>query len=482
MERIVKSTKEKALRINLDETIYGTIAEIGGGQETARAFFQAGGASGTIAKSISAYDKTFSDSIYCKNQKTGRYVSEDRLLKMLEMEYNELLSLLGNEKQEKVRYFAFANTVETLNFYKNNEANGWMGMRYQILPAGQPNEVVLHVRLLENDGVLQQYTLGILGVNLIFACFYHYRSPVDFINSLLDNLSTDRIEITFLRMTGPDLAFIDNRLLSVQLVKNGITPAVFFDRKGNVRNPGDLFYRKNILALRGSFRPVTYVGIDMLKSAYRLFKTEPAYDKDKTLTLCEITLNNLLEEGIFDETDFLQRVDLLNAIGQNVMVSHFREFYKLAAYFARYRIENIRLIIGVPTFSKVIDPSYYQHLKGGILEAFGRLFMDNLKVYLYPAIGKDKKSLFRSADLPMQEDIKFLYQYLIQNNRIVDIHDFNAGFLHINSHKVLEMIRKRNNEWEKWVPVFVADMIKSRQLFGYKEEKGTKKSPQRKCH
>lgn len=480
MEYIAKSIKEKALSLNLDDTIYGTIAEIGGGQETARAFFQAGGASGTIAKSISAYDKTFSDVLYCKGIKAGRYVSEDRLTKMLEKEYNELVHLLDKSMEPATRFFAFANTVETLNYYKDNEGHGWIGVRFQLTAGGLPNEVVIHVRLLENDGLLQQYTLGALGVNLLYACFYYTSRPEKFLLSLLDNLSNDRLEITMARMSGPELNYVDNRLLSVQLVKNGMTPAVFFNRKGQVMEPDEMLYKKNLLALRGSFRPITYVGIDMLKSAYALFKNEPGFDKENSLTLCEITLNNLIAGDQFNERDFLDRVDLLNGIGQNVMVSNFREYYKMTAYLARHRIRSIGIIIGVPTFSKVIDPSYYNHLKGGILEAFGRLFMQNLKVYLYPALDPQSGKLISGQDLNLTAGVRHLYNYLLSNNQIVDLKEINTNYIHIFPHDVLQMIQNDDKNWEKWVPVFVADLIKTRQIFGY-HGSGDKTEP-KKCH
>ncbi|MEA2107276.1 MAG: TonB-dependent receptor [Bacteroidota bacterium] len=354
MEREIYSTKRKALLLNLDTDIYGSIAEIGGGQEVARAFFQAGGASGTIAKTISAYDKTFSDHFYNKG-KSGRYVSLNRLEKMLDEEYNELKTILNDKRNRQIRFFSFANTVETINFQKTNQGHGWIGIKFELTHPGEPNEVVIHVRLLENDAVLQQYTLGIIVVNLIFACYRYTDNPNLFLQSLLDNLDTDRIEITMARMKGPDLSYVDNRLLCVQLVKNGMTPAVMFDRYGDVHQPGDFLYKKNALVLRGRFRPITYVGFDILKTSYALFKEDKNFSPENTLQICEITLNNLLEEGEINERDFLNRVDILNGMGQNVLVSSFKEFYKLVDYFGRFKIHNLRVILGVPTFKKVLE-------------------------------------------------------------------------------------------------------------------------------
>lgn len=467
MEREILSTKRKALILNLHDSIYGTLAEIGGGQEVARAFFQAGGASGTVAKSISAYDKTFSDSIYNEG-KGGRYVSEARLLKMLDKECNELKEVLGEVRNKDICFFVFANTVETLNFKKDNEGHGWLGMRFQLNPKSLPNEVILHVRLLENDTLLQQYSLGALGVNLIYACYHHHERPNLFLKSLMDYLSTDRIEIDMIRMTGPELAYVDNRLLSVQLVKNGMTNATMFDRSGRVQQPSEMLYKKNVLAFRGSFRPITHVGADVIKSSLDIFRRDEDYEKENTISLCEVALNNLLAEGDFDERDFLDRVDLLNGMGQHVMVSNFREYYKLVSYFSHFKTKNLRIVIGVPTFLKVLDKKYYTDLKGGILEAFGKLFIENMKLYVYPSIREGSDELLTSKNIPLPEDLKLLYQYLVENRKIIDIENIKKERLYIFSHKVLELMKSGNTEWETMVPKYVSDFIKNKKLFGYK--------------
>ncbi|NQT76386.1 MAG: TonB-dependent receptor [Bacteroidetes bacterium] len=473
MEREILSTNRKALRINLNPLIYGSFAEIGGGQEVARHFFQAGGASGTVAKTISAYDKSFSDALYNKN-KEGRYVSEGRLAKMLDTEYTELTTLLKDTRDPETTFFAFANTVETLNFSKSNDAHGWMGLRYQCKAGTEANEVIVHVRLKENDGLLQQQSLGIFGVNLVFACYYYYEHPNKFLRSLLDNLSRDRIEITMIRMSGPDLDYVDNRLLAVQLVKNGMTNAVMFDRNGDVQQPSDMLYKKNILAFRGSFRPITYVGFDMLKSSFSIFKKDEHYHRDNTFALCEMTLNNLMEEGDLDEQDFLDRVDILNGMGQHVMVSTFKEYYKLVTYFSQFRIGRLRIVIGIPTFLNVLEEKYYTHLKGGILEALGRLFPENMKFYVYPtasAISLDKREpsgdLLTSENMAMSEKLKPLYEYLIQNRKIIDIKNVKKDHLHINSPYVLKMIKENIPGWELMVPNYIEEVIKKRRFFAY---------------
>ncbi len=470
IEREVFDTNRKALFINLDDTIYGSFAEIGGGQEVARCFFQSGGASGTVAKTISAYDMVFSDTLYGKTPK-GRYVSEPRLMQMLDIEYNNLVKLLGGKRASNTRYFAFANTVTTLNFKKTNQSHGWIGVRFQLKPNSKPNDVIIHVKLLERDNLLQQKTLGILGVNLIYACFYNYQYPNSFLKSLVESNIEDRIEIDMIRMNGPDLDYVDNRLLAVQLVKNEMTMVTMFDRYGNVKPPSELLYKKNVMLLRGSFRPITYVGFDMLKSGFSLLKKEIGFDKENTIVLCEMTLKNLMEEGIFDERDFLDRVDILCGMGQNVMITNFREFYKVSSWFANFNIQNIRMVIGALTFRKILEKHYYKHLKGGILEAFGRLFTENLKVYLYPGREKQSQNILKTQNMPVEDDVRFLYQHLLESGLIIDIPNYREEILPYFSYKVLAKLNANDPEWEKMVPKYVSSFIKNKKLFGYGAKK-----------
>ncbi len=474
MERQGLSTKNKALTLNLDKTIYGTLAEIGGGQEVARAFFQAGGASGTVAKSISAYDKTFSDYLY-NNRKSGRYVSENRLQKMLHSEYDDLVNILTGKMGRSTRFFVFANTVVTINYAKDNEAHGWLGVRFQLHPQAEPNMVVVHVSLLENDTLLQQYTLGSLGVNLIYACYHYHERPNIFLQSLMDNLDTDRVEINIVKMGGKDLDYVDNRLLGVQLVKNRMTSATIFDTRGKVQQPADMLYKKNLLAFRGRFRPITNVGYDMLQKSYEIFQKDETYTRENTLALCEITLDNLMHEGVIDDTDFLERVNLLNGLGQNVMISNFRQYYKLVDYFSHFRLGKLRIVIGIPTFITVWDRSFYTDLRGGILEAFGKLFVKNMKLYVYPSLNKTSGKLFTSKDIELPADLRHLYGYLAENKKILDVRSAEKRWLHINSSEILEMIQKNIPGWEEMVPGYVASYIKDNRIFGYSGELMTKK-------
>lgn len=461
MKQEIIPTNRKALKINIDTPFYGSFAEIGGGQETSRHFFQAGGASETIAKSISAYDKSFSDLQYNK-MKSGRYVSEERLTKMIDQEYKEVNNLLYEKRPDSL-FFAFANTVEILNYSRTNYSHGWMGIKFQLETGGEPNNIILHVKLLENDALLQQSTIGILGVNLIYASLNYYNNPNEFIRSLTDNLSMDRLRITMMRMKGPQLDYVDNRLLGVQLVKNGLTRSIMFDKKGDVQMPIDMLYKKNVLAFRGNFNPITYIAQDIIRTSKELFEIDEDYKPDNSLFFCEMTLNNLLsEKGEVDEYDFLNRVDMLNSIGQNVMVSDVGMYYELVDLFSQFRINKFRLIIGVPGLESIFDEKYYTILKGGILEAFGKLFPQNLKLYIYPTKNKGNNDILTSKSIKPSKNLNGLWEYLKDNNFIIDLKSNMKAQLHVKAREVLKMIQEGNPDWEKYVPMKVADMIKEK--------------------
>lgn len=465
--REILSPKQKALAINLNPAYYGSFAEIGAGQEVARIFFQAGGASGTVAKTISAYDMSVSDTLYGRTP-DGRYVSKDRLINMLNIEFQNICDVLSGEKYRETKFFAFANTITTINFNKTNQGHGWMGMQFQLNKNCEPNKILLHVKLLESDTLLQQQTIGILGVNMIYACLFYYQYPNIFIQSLLDYLAIDRIEIDALTFSGPNLKHIDNRLLSVLLVKNNLTPASMFDRYGNVQQPADMLYNKNIMVLRGSFRPITYTGFDMLKTGFALFKLDVDYTKLNALVFCEITLNNLLQEGDFNEMDFLDRANILCGMGQNVMISNYKTYFRLAQYLNSFKLRSLRLIIGANTFLNVLEEKWYQDLNGGIMEAFAHLFGKDNKVYLYPAISEDNEQILNSKSIPIDINISFLYQHLLANKKIIDIPNAKKDWLWMNSHKVLNKIHQNEGDWELMVPKYVSKFIKHNHLFGFK--------------
>jgi len=467
VKQIITDPTQKALKINLSAKIYGTVAEIGAGQEVARRFFKAGGASGTIAKTISAYDMSYSDFLYGKSE-GKRYVSEERLMQMLKTEFTALPEILKHRTNKDICLFAYADTIEAINFKKTNKSHGWIGIRFQLNPNSKTNDVIVHIRLLEKDNYLQQRTTGIFGINVIYACYYYPNNPNRFIISLLDGISRNQIEINLMKMSGPDLDNIDNRLLSVQLVKNHMTNAAIFDKKMNVCQPSDMFYRKNVMIIRGRFRPITYVTFDMINSGYKEFINN-VEEKNNSIAFCEISIESLLRKGDFDEKDFLNRVDILCGLGQNVMISNYPEHYKFVSYFNRFKIKKLGIVLSALTLNDILNEQYYQKLRGGILEAFGQLFINNLEMYVYPALPESGDKLMTTRTVKLPNNIKPLYKYLLINNKLKDLKNINLKKLHIFSDNVLELIEKNDNSWEEMVPGYVADKIKSNSMFGYDE-------------
>ncbi|HZJ35080.1 MAG TPA: TonB-dependent receptor [Gillisia sp.] len=464
----VPSIKSKALRINLNENIYGTFSEIGAGQETVRNFFRAGGASGTIAKAMSAYDKDFSDAIYGEED-DKRYVTEGRLKKMLSHEINLIEERITRDKHPHKLFFSYANTVATIDFAKQYKGHGWVGIRYQVDPGEDYNEISLHIRFHENDARLQQNTLGTLGVNLIYGAYYKYDNPKKLLRYLYDHIDKDQIEIDTINFSGPRFEQVDNRLMSLQLVKNGMTDAVMFAPDGNNVLPAKILYKKNILTLRGSFRPVTKVNMDIYKRSLELFVKEKKVSEENTEVIFEITLSNLRAEGEIDELDFMDRAKLLCSLGQTVMISNFQEYYKLVEYFSRYTKERMGLAMGVNNMIDIFDEKYYRHLSGGILEAFGKLFFKDLKVYLYPLKDHETGEIITSENLKVHPRMKELYKFFKYNGKVLDIKDYNPEFLDILSREILQMINDGKSGWEKMLPESTSEMIKNQNLFGYKK-------------
>ncbi len=466
LERVALTPKQKALQVNLDANLYGSFAEIGAGQEVVRHFFRAGGSSGTIAKAMSAYDKAFSDAIYGREE-NNRYVCKSRLQKMLNHEYGLLEERLDREERPDRKYFAFANTVATINYSKTSNGHGWIGMRFQLHPDRPANEVIMHIFMHDNDARQQQEAIGILGCNLVYGCFNYHNNPEELMKSLYDELAMDRIEIDMVQMSGPDLDHVDNRLLSLQLVKNGMTEAVIFGADGKNLHPSNVLYKKNILAIRGSFRPVTKVNIDMITKGYNKFIKERKVDIDNLEVLFEITLNNLKADGDIDEQDFLDRAELLGSLGQSVLISNYQEYYKLTQYFSRYTKARMGLIMGVNNMLEIFDDKYYRNLNGGMLEAFGILYMRDLKIFLYPSQPSEEDDVLTSKNIPIHPRLKPLYDALIFNRRIIDIEDYDPEVLQIFSVKVLQMIKSGEPGWEEMVPGFIDELIKSKGLFSY---------------
>ena len=465
----IPSISDKALRINLNDNIYGTFAEIGAGQETVRHFFRAGGSSGTIAKAMSAYDKDFSDAIY-GIEADGRYVTESRLKKMLSHESELMEQRLKRDKHPTKMFFSYANTVATIDFAKQFKGHGWVGIRYQIEPDEAYNEILLHIRFKETDAKLQQETLGKLGVNLIYGAFYKHNDPKRLLRYLYDHIDYDQLEIDTVNFSGPRFADVDNRLMSLQLVKNGMTDAVMFDPTGKNILPAAVLYKKNILALRGSFRPVTKVNMDMYEKSLQMFVDGNKVKRENTLVIFEITLSNLRSDGEIDERDFMDRAELLCSLGQTVMISNFQEYFKVVEYFSSYTKARMGLALGVNNLVDVFDEKYYRHLSGGILEAFGKLFYRDLKVFLYPMEDEDG-NVINSQNLKVHPRMKELYKFFAYNGKVTDITDFEKENLKIFSREVFKMIGQGTPGWEKMLPEGIADLIKKDHLFGYDNNK-----------
>jgi hypothetical protein len=475
MKREVLDTHQKALQINLDPAIYGTYAEIGAGQVVARWFFRVGGAAGTIAKAMSAYDMTFSDAIYGPCE---RYVSKQRINAMLNHEFRLLYERLDAKRGDKTQFFVFADTVAAKSFNGKNDPHGWLGIRFQSAPRTDPSQIIIHVRLLDKENIQEQEALGIMGVNLAHGAHYLHDNPEGLILSLLDSLTSQRVEVDMIEFSGPDFEKVDNRLMSLKLVQNGLTQVAMFTASGEVVQPADALYKKTILIERGSFRPATNVSVDMLRCAQAQFIQEPRVQGEEIITIMEMTLKNLTDGDKIDHQDFIDRADILGALGKTVLISNFAEYHRLAAYLFRHTKKMIGIVMGVPTLRELFDEKYYADLEGGILESFGRLFKNDLKMYAYPLFDQATGSLITAGNLRVAPHLRHLYAYLVENRLIESVRDYDEGCLSIFSRDVLRRLRSGDASWESMVPPLVAQMIKRRKLLGYVEKTRVRRGTQ----
>ncbi len=464
MSREHLDTHEKSTQINRDDSRYGTFAEIGAGQEVARWFFRVGGAAGTVAKTMSAYDMQVSDAIYGASQ---RYVSRSRLQTMLEYEFRLLLERLDQKRGPTTRFFVFADTVAATSFSRHDDANGWIGIRFQHVPRAEPSEIIIHVRMLDRENVQQQEALGIMGVNLLWGAWELADRPVEMILSLLDDLTRDRVEVDMIKSSGPAFEGVDNRLLALELVRHGLTNAVMFRPDGEVVQASEVLHHKAVLVERGSFRPVTRVTHDMLEKALAQFDDGDEGAADEVIVLMEMTLRSLTAEAGIDTRDFLERVDLLGALGRHVLISNYFEYFRLAAYLYMYTRSRIGIVMGVPSLHEVFEERYYTSLDGGILESFGRMFKSDLKLFVYPALNPESGALTTVDNFEVAPHLSHLYAHLIQNGYIVPVRDFDRESLSIQSRDVLERLRTGDPTWETMVPRRVAKLIRERKLFGF---------------
>ncbi|KAA3636989.1 MAG: TonB-dependent receptor [Bacteroidetes bacterium] len=456
-------TDQKALEINLNEQIYGTFAEIGAGQEVARIFFKVGAAAGTIAKTMSAYDKTYSDEIYGP-ETSGRYVCESRLDKMLDHEYNLLTNRLS-EIRPNSKFFVFADTVATLNYSRTIKGNGWLGIRFQLEPDSEPNDIVLHVRMLDNTTSQQQSAVGILGVNLLYGIYAYHKDPEKMIRSLVDEIK-GRVHIDMIKLSGPDFK-IDNRLLAYWLVKHQLAPITMFNASGEAIHPSNLLYKKNIMVVRSNFRPYTVVTQNLIQSGFNQFCEDCKKDNGKpSYIFTEMMPAMKGPEAENDVRDFLERADMLNLLGHSVIVSNCREHEELVDYLNDFKFRKLGIAMGAKKVGKLIRDKYEQYADSSLLLGFGKLFQNRVTLYVYPAKPSKEETFVTSKNVEVPHEIKYLYKHLLDNGRIIDIKEYKEKILHIFTKTALKKIRKGSTDWEQLVPPEIAKYIKENNALG----------------
>lgn len=464
-----RSTRDKALRINLDEKKYGTIAEIGAGQEVARNFFVAGAAAGTVAKTISAYDMKFSNAIYGV-QEDGRYVSKPRVKAMMAQEFSLVLERVGDSRPKASRFFTYAATVAAKSFNRNNECHAWCGVRVQMYPGAEPSDIVIHVRMFDDNAEAQQQALGVVGVNLIYAAYYYFENPKRIIDSLSDSLKPGRIEIDSIEFSGPYFEDIDNRAKNIHLIRSWKARAVIFTPDGKVTIPADLFYKKNVLTTRGSFKPVTKLNVDMIEQGMKSFLKMDQVNEDNTVLIAEISINDIYgNDANVSEEDLIERVKLLNLLGYTVMVSDYTRYFSLRAYFRQFTQLQIGIVIGMINIKQIFNEDVYKSLEGGILEGFGKLFPDHTRLFVYPEID-DNGDFNDITKVVVPETLRHLYLHLLENDFIKGIECSDQSLFRIFSRDVLKQLTMGRGEWEDALPEGVAEEIIKHQLFGYREK------------
>jgi hypothetical protein len=446
----VISTYDKALRINLDTLKYGTFAEIGAGQGVADWFFRASATAGTVAKTISAYDMTMSDEIYGK---CTRYVSRGRVMSMLDHEYSLLEGRLTSSRGETSTFFSYCNTVRARGYKDEGECHGWMGIRLQLKPFGPPSDILCHVRLLDKENLDQMTALGILGVNFMYSAFYHRDNLESFVESLIDGLDRDNIEVDVLKFLGEGFKFVDNRLCSLQLVKSGLTDAAMFTPDGEVVQPAEVLYKRPISLLRGSFDPVTNLHLDMMEQTKeKFFEQLDDEQQDRYMGICEISMNNLLRGSVIDHVDFLDRADALQALGKTVLISRCPEFHKIATYLNRYTSQPIAISLSVGLLNELFKEKWSENLAGGILESFGRLFKNQLSLYVYPWKNRKTGEIVNTKVFHVEDHLRHLFFYLRENNMIQDVECSDEDLLAYTGRDILKLIKEGDERWKDKVP------------------------------
>ncbi|MGB4776522.1 MAG: nicotinamide mononucleotide adenylyltransferase [Daejeonella sp.] len=429
MVREIFETKRKALKINLDESIYGTFAEIGAGQEVARNFFTAGAASGTIAKTMSAYDMVFSNSIY-GIEESGRYVTKSRLDKMIHHEFGLLSERLIGKDYDGKTFFAFADTVTTLNFNKTNDPHGWLGIRFQIIPDGPPNDIIFHVRLLDSDTNLQQNVLGVLGVNLVYAAYFYHDNVQAMIESLVDNLSVGSVEIDLVSLNGPIFKDANDRLVNLYLIAKGFSGAAIFDAAGIARQSKDILYKKDVMILRTKFGQKSTPNFDLFNRAVEQFKRSQQVKDDNIIVLIEVLMTNLLDDHVELKNEdlevFAKRAEELCATGNHVIVSNFTRNHKLAQYLSRCKPKSVGISTNIANLKNIFNSiNYGENYTDELLAYISDLFSKNVKLYAYPYLDKTKNQIITTHNMPVSAEAKPLFEFLTNNGYITDIDEYD---------------------------------------------------------
>ena len=456
------TTEHKALTINLDEHKYGSIVEIGAGQEVARQFFKAGAAAGTIAKTSSAYDMTVSDAIYGK---AGRYVSRERVEQMAAYEYDLCIDRLESVRPPSSTFFSYAATVTARSFKGGNECHGWIALKIQLRPKETPCNIICHVRMLDHSNELQSEALGILGVNLIYGGYHYSDKPKWLIESLSDNLGDDRIEIDLIHFDGPGFNYIDNRLMNLHLVHAWLTRAVMFDACGTPVVPRDTLYKKPVSVTRGSFKPPTKVHADMTQAGLQQMKNKEAVDPEKTLKLAEISMSQLITGSSVDDRDFIARMELANIMGYNVLLSDYVRYFSLRSWFRRHTMEPISILMKASDVTHLFDEEYYVGLEGRALEGLGKLFADNTSVIAYP--NKENGELRTLNTLKFPERFELVAKQLMVNNKLVASEGYDESLVDYSARQVMTSIQNGDPDWEAHLDERVVEKIKNDRLFGY---------------
>ncbi len=450
-----RTTLAKALQINQDLERYGAFAEIGAGQEVARHFFLAGRASQTIAKTMSAYDMIYSDEIYGR-EASGRYVVESRLMKMLDKEYALLQRRLATHRGDKTKFFAFANTVAT-GTPETPRCHGWMGVQFQKNPNGESNTIILHVRMLDRMRIQQQEALGVLGVNLLEAAFFHLDDPEHFIDNLIENLKKDQLVIDVLKFAGPDLKHFDNRRMNLSLVARGVSEAVLFDAHLDILNIADTVHGKILLFQRGSYKPFTKTHLDVLEKGIEQLTKETG--TKEVLPILEITIPPKSE---LDMDDFITRIEMIAKLGFKPLVSQFHLYYQLKRFFRKYTDQPMAIVMEASKLSKIFDEFHYKNLEGGIMEGLGKLLDAKTKLFIYPH--KTDQLCQTASTFHPPPKVAHLYSHFLDLQQITDISGCDESGIYHHANEIRELFQKKDSSWEKMVPQKIADLIKKTKV------------------